>query len=192
MDQLEVGKRYEVVISNFYGGAFVRYRMHDLMEVTSLGNTALGVRLPQFRFVGRSGDFIDLSGFAGLIDERQLKMAIDSSGVSLVDWVVSKEYLQNGPILHLYVEPALTEAASPEQMSARIHEHLKELNADYADIEKMLGFVPLTLTLLTSGTFNRYMKHQVAQGADMAHLKPARIQPTSDALQMLRAKSTEG
>ena len=106
MNQVEVGQRYEVVISNFYGGPFLRYRMHDLVEVTTLGNEKLGINLPQFRFVGRSGDFIDLSGFAGLIDERQLTAALDGSGLGYVDWVVSKEWHENKPLLHLYIERA--------------------------------------------------------------------------------------
>ena len=77
-------------------------------------------------------------------------------------------------------------------MSACIHEHLKKLNADYNDIERILGFIPLTVSVLAPGTFNRYMKYQVDQGADLAHLKPARIQPQPGALKMLLSMSTEG
>lgn len=192
LDQLEVGKRYEVVISNFYGGPFLRYRMHDLVEVTALRDDKLGVRLPQFHFVGRSGDFIDLSGFAGLIDEHQISTALDASGVRYVDWVVSKQVVSNRPILHLSVEVAAGESATPEQIRDHLHTQLKALNGDYASIESMLGFIPLEATVLTPGTFNRFMKYQVEHGADLAHLKPARIQPMSHTLEILLARSAEG
>jgi phenylacetate-coenzyme A ligase PaaK-like adenylate-forming protein len=192
MDQVEVGKRYEVVISNFYGGPFLRYRMHDLVEVTGLGNDKLGVRLPQFRFAGRSGDFIDLSGFAGLIDERQITRALVASEIRYVEWVVCKEIHKHQPVLHFYMELDGEESARQEDIEQRIHTQLGRLNSDYADIEKMLGFIPLMVTLVTPGTFDRYMKYQVEHGADLAHLKPARIEPRPQALEMLLRKSGEG
>jgi phenylacetate-coenzyme A ligase PaaK-like adenylate-forming protein len=192
MDQLEVGKRYEVVIRNFYGGPFLRYRMHDLVEVTSLSNDKLGIRLPQFRFAGRSGDFIDLSGFAGLIDERQITMVLGASEIRYVDWVVCKEIYKHQPVLHFYMELAAEEGARHDDIAQRVHDQLGRLNRDYADIEKMLGFTPLMVTLLNAGTFNRYMKYQVERGADLAHLKPARIEPRPEALEMLLSKSGEG
>jgi hypothetical protein len=192
LDQLEVGHRYEVVVSNFHGGPFLRYRMNDLIEVTSLRNDTLGINLPQFRFVGRSGDFIDLSGFAGLIDEHQLANAMSSGDVRIVDWVVCKEVVANRPMLHLYTEVAHDEAASSEQVAACVHGQLKRLNADYADVESMLGYVPLTVTMLAPGAFNRYIKQKVEQGADLSHLKPARIQPSVAALEALLICGAQG
>lgn len=191
MDELEVGKRYEVVISNFHGGAFLRYRMHDLVEVTSLGNDKLGIRLPQFRFYGRSGDFIDLSGFAGLIDERQLTAAIDAIGVQNVDWVVCKEIQQNNSTLHLYIELAQGEKCSPQDIGQLVHSQLKARNADYANIETMLGYTPIYVTTLSPGTFNRYIAYQVAHGADLGHIKPSHIQPSPAVMKMLLAMSAE-
>ncbi|MGH2542111.1 MAG: GH3 family domain-containing protein, partial [Ardenticatenaceae bacterium] len=183
MDELEVGQRYDVVISNFYGGPFLRYRLHDLIEIIALKNDVLGIRLPQFRFVGRSGDFIDLSGFAGLIDERQVMAALVATQIDFADWVLCKEIQEHEPRLHLYIE--VGQALAPAQIRERFHRQLKALNPDYANIETMLGFVPVRVTVLPPGSFNRYIKHQVDQGADLAHLKPARIQPSSEAVRLL-------
>jgi hypothetical protein len=191
MNELKVGERYEVVISNFYGGAFLRHRMHDLVEVTGLENSKLGIRLPQFRFYGRSGDFIDLSGFAGLIDERQITAALNATHIDAVDWVICKEIQKNDPSLHLYIEMAAHAQLSEDEICQQVHLQLKELNKDYADIENMLGYRPFTVTLLKSGTFSKYLAHQLAQGADMAHLKPARIQPPDKAVAKLLALSTQ-
>ena len=194
LDQLEVGKRYEVVLTSFYGGPFLRYRLHDLIQVVSLRDEKLGIALPQFRFVGRSGDFIDLSGFAGLIDEKQMAEAVNAAGVEYEDWVVSKEVRDNGVALHLYVEtraPHLNGDGLPaaEHIRDRVHSYIKQLNVEYGNIETMLGYVPLRVSLLAPGTFNRYMKYQVEHGADLAHLKPARIQPTDEALNQLQSLS---
>jgi hypothetical protein len=45
---------YEFVLTNFHGGALVRYRIGDLFEVISLGDEELGSPLPQLRFYSRS------------------------------------------------------------------------------------------------------------------------------------------
>lgn len=187
MNELVVGQRYEVVLSNFYGGALLRYRLHDLIEVTALHDHDLGIDLPQFKFVGRSGDFIDLSGFAGLIDERQLIAALAAAGVDCANWVVCKEIEGNQPMLVVYLE--LDRGGPPErageEIAQRLHEQMKQLNPDYTSIESMLGFRPLRVRLLPAGAFARYTERQVALGADLAHLKPARIQPPAAALAVL-------
>ena len=182
------------MLTSFYGGPFLRYRLHDLIQVVSLRDDKLGIALPQFRFVGRSGDFIDLSGFAGLIDERQMAEAIGAANIDCEDWVVSKEVRDNGVVLHLHLEvrtPHLNgnSAQMSEHIRDRVHSYIKQLNVEYGNIETMLGYVPLRVSLLAPGTFGRYMKSQVERGADLAHLKPAHIQPSTDALSQLQSLS---
>ncbi len=189
MDEVEVGKRYEVVITNFYGGPFLRYRMHDLVEVVGIGNDALGIQLPRFQFVGRSGSFIDLSGFAGLIDEKTLLRALDQLDVKYMDWVVAKEFEGDQPYLHLYIEPQAGVTLNADELRYKLHERLKEMVVDYKDVESMLGYQPLKVTVLATGTFERYVQYRLQQGADLAHLKPARIQPPVDAIALLIAQS---
>ncbi len=190
LNELEVGKRYEVVVSSYYGGPFLRYRMHDLIEISALRDDARGIKVPQFHFAGRSGDFIDLSGFAGLVDEKQINIAIKDAGVTPVDWVVCKEQREQESALHLYVEmkpgelPALTET----QIRDSVHRQLKLVNTDYGNIETMLGFVPLTVSILPVGAFDRYTQYQVAHGADLAHLKPMHIQPSDKSIELLLKK----
>ena len=185
MDELEVGKRYDVVITNFYGGAFLRYRLHDLVEVVALEDREYGIQLPQFQFVGRSGAFIDLSGFAGLIDEKLLLQALDRVGIPYVDWTMRKEFRDSQPILHLYLEPKEEANLQQDQVREALHQVLKELNSDYGDVERMLGYVPLEVTLLPRGSFDRFIQHRLAQGADLAHLKPLRIQPSAEDIALL-------
>ena len=62
LNEVEANKKYEVVITNFYGKPLVRYRMHDIIQFTALEDEETGIALPQMYFVGRSADFIDLAG----------------------------------------------------------------------------------------------------------------------------------
>ena len=56
LDEVEIGPRYELVITSFYGAPFLRYRMHDLMRFTSLRNEETGIELPAMTFVSRDAE----------------------------------------------------------------------------------------------------------------------------------------
>ena len=62
MDELTPGN-YELVITNFHGGPFVRYRLGHLIKITSLRNEQLNIDIPQMTFLTRVDDQIDIAGF---------------------------------------------------------------------------------------------------------------------------------
>ncbi len=192
LDEVEMGKRYDVVVSNFYGGAFLRYRLHDVIQITALRSEELGIEIPQFQFAGRSGDFIDLSSFAGLIDEKQILLGLMRADIKYKDWVMCKEIVESKPHLHLYIELEQNIVIPEHRIRERLHQALKQVNREYSDIETMLGFVPLDVTCLQTGSFDHYVKWQVAQGADLGHLKPARIQPGATAMALLLQMKASG
>ena len=66
--QLEPGKRYELVVTNLKGGAFVRYRVGDMIKVLSRTNETLDIDLPQIIYEDRVEDVIDLAGFTGSLN----------------------------------------------------------------------------------------------------------------------------
>ena len=191
MDEVQEGHKYEVVVTNFYGGALLRYRLHDLVEVVAMENADLGIRLPQFRFVGRSGSFIDLSGFAGLIDEKLLLQALAEVGIPYTDWCIRKEFESSQTLLHLYIEFPAHVSVDVTAFCNDLDETLKRMNPEYAHVEEMLGYRPLKVTLVTPGSFARFTQERLRAGADLAHLKPARIQPSDEALMFLLEKSAE-
>ena len=55
IDQLEVGKRYEIVLTNLSG--FYRYRIKDVVEVTGYYYES-----PMIRFAYRKSQLINISG----------------------------------------------------------------------------------------------------------------------------------
>jgi len=179
LDEVEIGPRYEVVITSFYGAPFLRYRLYDLVRFTSLRDEETGIELPAMAFVSRDVDLIDLAGFTGVIDEKGIWKAIVDSGVRYEEWAVRKEQMGEHAGLHLYIE--LKEDLPAEEVAERVHQALASLNSFYADLESFLDARPLRATLLSPGTFGRYMREQQAAGADLAHLKPAHMN-ASDAI----------
>jgi hypothetical protein len=173
LDEVEVGQRYELVLTSFGGGPFLRYRMGDMMRFISRSDPDTGILLPSAVCVGRADDLIDLASFTGLIDEPMIGRAIHDTGVAYEDWSARKEGGPQGPLLQVYLE--LKTGARPEDLQARVHNNLKTLNPFYADLETMLGIRPLRVTLLKPGTFAAYYAERQAAGADLAHLKPPRM-----------------
>ena len=182
MNEVEVGKRYEVVLSNFFGKPLIRYRMHDLIRITGLEDDETGVKLPQMVFAGRSSDYIDLAGFTGLIDEKMVWQAIVNSAVPNVDWTIRKEHDAH-PFLHLYIE--LTGDIDDETARRRVDEELKKANSFYADYTSMIETQALVLTRLSPGTFTDYRVEMVNRGADLAHLKPAHMNASDEIIQLM-------
>lgn len=187
IDEVEAGERYEMVITNFYGGPFLRYRLYDLVRVVSLSDEETGIRLPSIAFVGRDADFIDLAGFTGLIDEKLVWQAIENASVRYVEWTIRKELTNAHPTLHLYIELATN--MSEGEVAQRVHEELKLLNPFYADLERLIEVRPLHATLLLPGTFQRFMQERQAAGADLAHLKPPHMNASDAVIADLRRLS---
>ena len=183
LNEVEIGKRYEVVITNFYGKPLMRYRMHDIVEFTALEDEETGIKLPQMKFAGRSHDFIDLAGFTGLIDEKMVWQALINTELPFVEWSIRKEVVDGKPILHLYIE--LVDAVQKDTVWLRVHECLAELNPFYADYATMIEDRPLDVTTLPTGSFQAYMLEKQAAGADLAHLKPPHMNTRDEEIELL-------
>jgi hypothetical protein len=178
LNEVEPGQRYEVVITSFDGGPFLRYRMHDLVRFLSLRDQEADIDLPSVVCAGRSDGLIDLAGFTGLMDEPLVWKAIHDTDIAYEDWTIRKEVAEEGAFLHLYVE--LKGDAPAEVIQQLIHKNLKALNPFYADLEAVLDAQPLEVTLLAQGTFQAYFLGKQAAGTDLAHLKPPHMNPPDE------------
>jgi hypothetical protein len=188
LDEVVPGRRYLVAITNFLGGAFVRYLLGDVVTITSLRNDKLNINIPQMTFYGRADDIIDFEAFThAFFTEKMIWEGIANSGFEYADWVARKEALEDMPILHLYIEPKGSHIYGEEEIEDAIHEQLKILNEDYQDLEKFFGFKPLKVTLLPEGAFMEYIAQKRAAGADLAHIKPPHMNPSDSILETLRA-----
>ncbi len=187
LSEVEADREYALVGTNFHGGVLVRYVLGDAVRIVSLSDERIGLRLPQAVFSTRVDDVIDIAGFTRLT-EKAIWTAIESSGIPYTDWVVAKEYQAGNPILHLYLETR-QDGHDPERIRRTIHEKLKEGDRPYRDLEEMAGIDPLRVTVLSRGTFGRYLQERQAAGVDLAHTKPPHMSPTAEVVSKLLAMS---
>jgi hypothetical protein len=185
MDEITPGN-YELVITSFHGGPFIRYRLGHLVKITALKNERLDINIPQMSFLSRIDDQIDIAGFTRL-SEKIVWQAIENSGINYTDWVARKEVKRDKPVLHLYIEFEKDEPGTALSASSIIHEELKKLDEPYADLENFTGLKPLEVTVLPGGTFAAYKERQKEAGADITKLNPPHINISDETLAMLLA-----
>ena len=182
LDEVKPGD-YELVVTSFHGGPFVRYRLGHMIRITSLRNEELNIDIPQMLFLSRVDDMIDIAGFTRLT-EKIVWQAIENSGIAYKDWTVRKE-VKEKPILHLYLEPKENGHLTDEQVATAVHQQLKKLDEPYSELEAFLGLQPLQVTLLPEDAFQGYKRAQQAAGADLANLKVPHINPSDSMIDSL-------
>ncbi|MCF0228130.1 MAG: GH3 auxin-responsive promoter family protein [Parasporobacterium sp.] len=160
MDEVCANTEYELVLTIFKGGAFMRYRPGDIYRCLRTGNDKDHLKLPQFEYVDRVPSVIDIAGFTR-ITRRSIDRVIQMSGLPVGDWFACKEYDGNKcSFMHLYAEIDssseqslfLTEKLVIEHMSA----YFRHYDHDFNDLKRLLGREPLEVTILPEGTIRSY------------------------------------
>ncbi len=186
LDELKEGSLYEVVVTNFYGMPLLRYRLNDIIQVIIMKDDETGIELPQIAFQRRAGEVINLGGFSWL-DEKTIWQAIVNTGIKYTEWTACKEYDQNQTFLRIYLE--LKEEKEASDVEAMIDEQLLAIDTEYKYIHSYLGLQPVRVTLVSEGTFQRYMEEKIKEGANLAHLKPIHVNPPETVIRLLRKLS---
>lgn len=182
LDKVEAGKIYELVITNFYGGPFLRYRPGDLIKIISLEKEETGIKLPQFIFHARADGLIDLYSIVRL-DERTIWQALEDTNVSYEEWSARKEYEEGWPILRFYIE--LKQEIKTNVLEHLLHKHLQAISPLYEEAIGEVESNPVRVALLPRGSFQRYYEEKRKAGADLAHLKPPHMNPSDTVIQDL-------
>ncbi len=189
LDEVKAGENYEVVVTNFHGGAMVRYRMGDIIKIASLGNKKLGIGLPQMVFEGRLDDVMDIGGLVRLT-EKAIWQAIENTNIPYADWTARKEVAEGKSVLHLFIELKDGYIASERGMATAVFEQLVKYDEGtfYGSLARALDTIPIEVTLLPVGAFDNYITQRRAEGADLAHLKPRHINPSDAELSLLKVR----
>ncbi len=188
LDEVEAGKSYEMVVTQFRGMPLLRYKLGDIVTITALADKESGINLPQMKFKCRTDEMIHLAGLAKL-DERTLWQALVNTGLKYQEWTVQKEFHLGQAYLHFYVEPK--ENCDAQKLENLIDAQLKSIDPDYRDIGFQLGLQPVKVTFLSEGTFNRYFAERQREGADPAHLKPRHVNMSDNVVQRLVRLSSD-
>lgn len=191
LSEVEPGKRYELVITNFHGMPFIRYRLGHLVKITSLGDEEAQIRLPQMAFEGRADDLIDIASFTRL-SEKTITKAIANTGRNIDEWSVRKEVKNDKPVLALYAE--LRNEIDPQGITSVLHKELKKADYFYDDLVSMMDIQPLEVIALQPGTFDEYYKKKHESGAELSQLKPPRMNAPDEVIEELKmlSKNIEG
>lgn len=172
MDQLEVGKTYELIITNVCG--FYRYRMSDAVQVTGFYN-----KTPRVRFMYRVNRMINMA--AEKTSEKALQQAVERTaeelGFELSDFTVYPDALASpSQYVFLIQPPVPVSGISEETLAEALERHLREANPVYEEcvvadrnLQKAKAF-----WLQPESTF-LWRDLQVARGRSANHLKPLRI-----------------
>jgi len=194
LDEVQPGEVYEIVLTNFHGGALVRYRPGDMVRITSLRNNALGIDIPQMAFERRADDLLDFV-FVRLT-EKTVWQAIENTGIPYEDWTAFKK--DGEPVLSIYLELKDGYQRSQEEIARAIREqvlrsdsHNRDTEALYRDdFATMIDF-KVEVNVLQPGAFASFIAQRRAEGADLAHLKPPHINPSARVLSLLTSRLEE-
>ncbi len=189
LDEVKPGENYELVITNFHGGPFVRYKFGDMIKITARRNEQLNIDIPQMVYHSRVDDMIDIAGFTRLT-ETVIWKAIENAGIAYEDWAARKE-VKEKPILRLYLEPRESNHLTAEEVATLVHQQLSILDTPYSELESYLGLKPLEVTLVPQGTFNSYMLKQQAAGAELGRVKVSHVNPTDDVVDFLLGRAPQ-
>jgi hypothetical protein len=156
MNEICAGQNYELVLSIFHGGAFMRYRIGDMYRCVS----SEPGQLPHITFLDRCKNVIDIAGFTR-ITEASVREAISLSKLSIGEWFINKEYSGSGiPFLHMYLEmpenSSITESLCVDTLNEHLTVYFKYFDNDYNDLKKLLGIDPLQITVLKQGTLHTW------------------------------------
>jgi len=182
LPEVEPGKRYELVITSFYGMPFIRYRLGHLIEITALEDAEAQVYLPQITFESRADDLLDIAGFTR-ISEKTVVQALVNASLKYEDWTLNKEVDGDKTTLHLYIE--MNGNQSPQEVAVAIHSELANLDPGYRDLERMMDIRPLEVTMLHPGTFSAYYTWKKQYGAELMQRKPPRMNTTEKVVREL-------
>lgn len=169
MDKLELGKKYELVITTHSG--FYRYRMKDVLLVTGFYN-----QTPMVEFQYRIDKTVSLMGEK--TTEMALRVAAENAakecGFMLVDSSVypDAEKVQYVCLMEIdRVPKELTE----EMIRSCLDKNLSQLNPSYSEKVKSGLIKPIKLIFAQPETYVLYKELMRMKGYSIAQLKPVTV-----------------
>ncbi|XP_074570706.1 jasmonoyl--L-amino acid synthetase GH3.5-like [Curcuma longa] len=184
LTDVEVGKEYEVVISNFAG--LYRYRLGDVVKVTGFHNCA-----PELQFICRRSLMLSIN-----IDkntEKDLQLSVEEAAkllaeekIQVVDFTSHADTLTDPG--HYVIFWELSSDSSDEILQSCCNcLDLSFADAGYVSSRKVSAIGPLELRIVRKGTFNMILDHYVGLGGVLSQFKVPRCisQSNNKVLQIL-------
>ena len=155
--ELEIGKRYQLIISTVMG--LYRYDLRDIVEVTGFSRET-----PIIRLVGKAGRFLNATGEK--ISEEQFLRAIQLTGISIIG-ATARTVWQEIP----YIEVGIEAEFLPNDFAEILENYLQQSNIEYEQKRKSGRLDALEIIPISKGTYQRYRNFLIQQGASSAQVK---------------------
>ena len=171
MDKLEVGREYEILITNLSG--FYRYRMRDAVRITGKFKN-----LPIMEFVGRIDQTVSVMGEK--TTEVALRTAAEDTakqlGFEMTDFTVYPD-VNNVPPRYIYFMEIekMPEGMKAKEIRFALEKNLAKANPSMGDKVSKGICAPTKLNILEPETYSLYRDLMVMKGTASAQLKPVRV-----------------
>ncbi len=171
LNELEVGKRYEMVVTNSSG--LYRYRMEDIVEVTGMHNNT-----PKIEFMYRRNLSMNVANektTTQMVD-HSAKNTFERMGLEFVGHSFYADYSTTPPRYCMLAE--VKEEVSEEQRQEMINildEELKEVNEKYYKYRRWGMLNVPEILILQHNTYRDYNEHLRSQGVVLNQIKPVTV-----------------
>ena len=174
IDQLEVGKEYEIIITNLSG--FYRYRIKDVLKVLGYEGES-----PKITFSYRKSQLLDLAG--DKITESMMDEAIrrtgDELGCNIIDYCVYPNRDVSPSHYEFLIEPDRPlDPAKCDEYRQILEKHLGEVNPVYKECIDTNEIAHALLYLQQMQTHALWRDVKVHKGTSLNQVKPVRVLDT--------------
>lgn len=169
MDKVEVGRTYELIITNFAG--LYRYRMSDSVEIVGWYN-----KTPLIKFIGRVDKSLNISGEK--IPESDLEQIVEKVskevGMPIFDFCVYPDYDEKR--YHFLVEPLPGTDFLLKVFADKLQEGIENSSDKYMGLTYVLhSLEPVSVQRLQQSTCLLHTEIQEYKGASMNTIKPVHV-----------------
>ena len=176
MDELEVGKDYELVVTNRSG--LYRYRIEDVVRITGYYK-----KTPKMQFLYRNN--------------LAMNIANEKTTTQMVDWAAAELQRESGvtfkgysyypdhdhdPVRYMLLVEAESEISKDKlsEMSKILDEKLNESNEKYFKYRRWGMLAEPEVVLLKDGTYADYREYLKKQGRVLNQIKPVTVINTDE------------
>lgn len=173
IDELEVGKKYEMIITNQMG--FYRYRFNDIIKIIGFEGEC-----PVIEFAYRKGQLLNVTGEKTnfLQMSEAMRLFAEQTGTDINSWCV---FVDKG--IEKYRYGVMIESNSDKDLSQYadlLDKLLCEVNDQYVYYGKKSLIEPPVIFMLRLGAQEDWKEYKIKSGASPSQIKPVYILDTDE------------
>jgi hypothetical protein len=173
IEELEIGREYEIVITNQSG--LYRYKCGDVIKVTGYLNEC-----PYVQFSYRKGQLLNITGEKTTEEHMAavVKELGKASGCTINDWTVYSKLVE-----HPYYYVLMLENKEGKDLSGYAdlaHDILVSVNPRYAYFTAIKGIGNIAIENLQHGSQEAWADMKIKNGTPVSTVKPVRILDTPE------------